>query len=210
MRTNRLALLSGIVFVVLIFVGIGFVGGDTPQSDDPALKIANYYHDHQGSQVAAIALVALSAVFLALFVVALKDYLSGPTGESGFWPTVALVGGTVTVAGLFVAIVIHASLVDGGHSKIGLPAMQALNTLDNLSFFAFATPLTIMMFGAAGSVLKAGAPLPKWLGWAALVLAILFFAGPAGFFAFLLTGIWIIVAGIVMYRRSAAAPAATA
>jgi hypothetical protein len=207
MKSPRFAPLTGIVFVVLLVLGIGVVGGDTPESDDPGLKIADFYHDHQGQQVAAIALVALSAIFLVFFVVALRDFLRGTSGSGGYWPTVALVGGTVAVAGLFVAIVIHAALVDGGHSKISVDAMQALNSLDNLSFFAFGTPFAIMMFGVAGSVLKAAAPLPKWLGWAALILGILYFAGPIGFLAFLLTGIWIIVAGVVMYRSSGAAPA---
>jgi uncharacterized membrane protein len=207
MRLPRFAPLTGIVFVVLLVLGIGVVGGNTPESDDSGPSIANYYHDHPAKQIWAIALVALAALFLALFVVALSDYLRGTSTDRGFWPTVALVGGTVAVAGTFMAIAIHAALVDGGHSKISPDAMQALNSLDNLSFFAFATPFTILMFGVAGSVLKAAAPLPRWLGWVALVLAILFFAGPVGFFAFLLTGIWIIVASIFMYQRSGAAPA---
>ncbi len=210
MKLPRFAPLTGIAFVVLLVIGFGPVGGETPGSDDSASKISAFYHDHQTKEVVAAVIVALAVIFLAMFVVALRDYLRGAGGEGDFWPTVALVGGVVSVAGFCLAITVHAALVDGGHNKLPGDAMIALNAVDNWDFFAFAFPLTIMLFGVAGSILKAGAELPKWLGWVALVIGILFFAGPVGFFAFLLTGIWIIVASVMMYRRSTAAPAAAA
>ncbi len=210
MKLPRFAPLTGIAFVVLLIIGFGAVGGDTPGSDDSASKISAFYHDHQTKEVAAGVIVALAVIFLAMFAVALRDYLKGAGGGGDFWPTVAMVGGIVSVGGFCLAIAVHAALIDGGHNKLPGDAMIALNAIDNWDFFAFAFPLTIMLFGVAGSVLKAGAPLPKWLGWLALVIGILFFAGPIGFIAFLLTGIWIIIASIVMYRRSAPAAAATA
>jgi hypothetical protein len=204
MKSPRFAPLTGIVFVVLLIIAFGVLSGDTPMSDDGAPKIISFYNDHQGREIAAGFVVALATVFLALFVVALREYLRGGDGGGGFWPTVVLVGGAASVAGFFLAITIHAALIDGADQHISPDAMVALNSIDNWNFFAFAAPLAIMMFGVAGSVLKGGAPLPKWLGWAALVLFILYFAGPFGFFGFLLTGIWIIVASIVMYQRSGA------
>ena len=53
-----------------------------------------------------------------------------------------------------------------------------------------------MLFGAGGAVLN-GAALPKWMAWVGIVLGILFFT-PVGFFGFGLTGIWIIIAGVMM------------
>jgi len=203
MKSPRFAPLTGIVFVVLLIVGFGVLSGDTPSSDDGAPKIISFYNDHQGKEIAAGAVVALAVVFLALFVVALRDYLKGD-GGGGYWPTVALVGGAVSVAGFFAALGVHAALIDGADQHISPDAMVALNALDNWDFFGFVAPLAIMMFGVAGSILKGGAALPKWLGWVALVIGILYFAGPFGWFAFLLTGIWIITASIMMYRRSGA------
>jgi hypothetical protein len=206
MRLPRFAPLTGIAFVVLLVIGFGPVGGSTPGSDDTGAKVATYYHTHQSKQITAIILVLLAVLFFAFFVVALRDYLRD-SGGGNFWPTVAMVGGIVSIAGFFLALVIHAALLQGAHDKISLTAMQALNELDNLDFFAFATPLAILMFGIGGSIVKAGAQLPKWLGWGALVLGILYFAGPVGFLAFLLTGVWIIVASVLMYQRNAAATA---
>jgi hypothetical protein len=203
----RFAPLSGIVFVVGLIIGFAVLGGDTPDSDEPASNIVNYYNDHQGREIAAAIVVVVSIVFLALFAVALRDYLRGAGGEGSYWPTVALVGGAVAVAGFFTAVTIHAALIDGADQHIDPGAMVALNSLDNWDFFGFTFPLAIMLFGMAGAVLKGGAALPKWLGWVGLVLAILYFAGPFGFAAFLLTGIWIIIASILMYQRSGVATA---
>ncbi len=207
MKLPRFAPLTGIAFVVLLIVGFGPVGGNSPGSDDSASKISAFYHDHQTKEVVAAVIVALAVIFLAMFVVALRDYLRGDGAGGDFWPTVALVGGVVSVAGFCLAITVHAALVDGGHNQLPGDAMVALNAVDNWDFFAFAFPLTILLFGVAGATLKAGADLPKWLGWLALVIGILFFAGPVGFIAFLLTGIWIIIASVVMYRRAGAAAA---
>lgn len=207
MKLPRFAPLTGIAFVVLLIIGFGPVGGDTPGSDDSASKISVFYHDHQTKEVVAAVIVALAVIFFAMFIVALRDYLRGDGANGDFWPTVALVGGVVSVAGFCLAITVHAALVDGGHNKLPGDAMIALNAVDNWDFFAFAFPLTIMLFGVAGATLKGQADLPKWLGWLALVIGILFFAGPLGFIAFLLTGIWIIIASVVMYRRAGAATA---
>jgi hypothetical protein len=207
MKSPRFAPLTGAVFVVLLVIGFGPVGGNTPNADASASKIISFYNDNQTKEIAAIIVVALAALFLALFAVAIRDYLRD-TGDGDFWPTVALVGGAIGVAGLFVAGGMHFALIDGAnlsHNRTLSPdAMVALNALDNDNFLAFSVPLGILMFGAAGSVLKGGAALPKWLAWVGIVLGIGFFT-PVGFFSFGLTGIWIIVASILMYRRAPAA-----
>lgn len=205
MRYPRFAPLTGIVFVVLLVIGFIPVGGETPELDDSASKITSFYADHQGSQIAAVILVALAALFLALFAVTLREYLRGFDGGD-FWPTVALVGGAVAVTGLLVAAGMHFALIDGGDEKISPDAMVAINALDNDNFLAFAPPLGIMLLGVAGATLRAGAGLPKWMAWVALVLFVVYFT-PAGFAAFGLTGIWIIIASIMMFRRSSATTA---
>jgi hypothetical protein len=201
-----LAPLSGALFVILLIIGFIPLSGDTPDIDDPAQKITDFYADKQGQEIAAIVVVMLAALFLAIFAVSLRDYLRG--GETGgdFWPTLALVGGAVAVAGLLVAVGIHLALVDGGDKDISPDAMVALNAIDNDDFPAFSLPLGIMLLGAAGATLRDGANLPRWMAWVALALLVLYFT-PIGFAAFGLTGIWIIIASILMFQRSSAATA---
>src|SRR6266576_413995 len=138
MKLPRFAPLTGVAFVVLLVIGFGPVGGNTPGSDDSASKISAFYHGHQTKEVLAAVIVAIAVIFLAMFVVALRDYLRGAGGGGDFWPTVALVGGVVSVAGFCLAIVVHAALVDGAHNKLPGDAMVALNAMDNWDFFAFA------------------------------------------------------------------------
>src|SRR5215208_4306618 len=204
----RLAPLTGIVFVVLLFLAFVVVEGETPDIDDSAQTITSFYNDDQGKHIAAIVLVALSSLFLAVFTVSLREFLRAP-GGGDFWPNVVLVGGTACVAGLLVAVGVHLALVEGGDKNISPDAMVALNAIDADDFFAFATPLGIMMLGAGGATLRAGAVLPRWMGWAAIVLFVVFFT-PIGFAAFALSGIWIIMASVLMYQRGGAATPATA
>lgn len=205
MKSPRFAPLAGIVFVVLLILAFVVIEGETPDIDDSAQKITSFYHDDQGKHLAAVVLVALSTIFLTVFAVSLREFLRVP-GQSDFWPTVALVGGAVAVAGFLVAAGIHLALIDGGDKNISPDAMVALNAIDADDFFGFATPLGIMLLGAGGATLRAGAALPKWMGWAAIVLFVVFFT-PAGFAAFGLTGIWIIIASILVYQRSEASAA---
>jgi hypothetical protein len=210
MSSKRLAPLSGIVFVALIVIGFIPVGGETPDTNDSPAKITSFWQDHHDKEVVAALLVGLGAIFLALFVAALRARLRRADEGSSFSSNLILIGGTASVVGFLVAVGFHIALADGGDHNYSPEAMQALNVLDNDSFFAFSIPLAIMMFGAAGETIRAGGELPTWLGWVALVLGIAT-ATPVGFIAFALIGIWIIVASILLAQRAdTAAPAAPA
>jgi hypothetical protein len=49
--------------------------------------------------------------------------------------------------------------------------------------------------------------LPKWLGWAAVVIGVVAIT-PIGFFSFLGVGLWLLVAGILLALRAEPAAAA--
>jgi hypothetical protein len=206
MRSQRLAPLSGIAFVLLVVIGFGPVGGDTPETDDSPADIASFWANHHDKEFAAAILIVFGALFLAIFVASLRDRARGAGGAGELWSNVILIGGSVAVAGFLAAVVFHTALADGGNRHISGDAMLALTALDANSFFAFAIPIGIMMLGAAGATIRTGV-LPPWLGWAALVLGLVSFT-PVGFIAFGLTGIWIVIASILMSRSAAPAPAA--
>jgi hypothetical protein len=161
MRSQRLAPLSGIVFVVLVFLGFIVVGGNTPDVNDSPSEITSYWADHHDKQAVAALLVGLGAIFLALFVASLRDRLRGDGGAGGFSSNLILIGGTGAVVGFLAAVGFHIALADGGDHHFSADAMVALNALDNDSFFAFGIPLAIMMLGAAGATLRTGAALPR-------------------------------------------------
>jgi hypothetical protein len=206
MKSARLSPLSGIAFVVLLILGIVVVSGNTPEIDDPAAKIASYYGDHQAKETLAVILVALAALSLCVFSVSLRNFLREGAAEDSLWPTVALIGGVVAVAGVFFAGAIHLTLVEGGDKNISPEAMVAINAIDSESLLAFVVPLGIMLIGVAGSTLSGGGALPKWMGWVALVLGFVFFT-PVFWISMLLTLIWILVVSVVMSRRAEPAAA---
>jgi hypothetical protein len=197
MKLQRVAPLSGVLAVVLIVVGFGPVGGSTPGSNKSGAEVASFYSNHHSKQFAAAVVVAFGALFLAIFVASLWETLRA-AGGGELWATLALIGGTVAVGGFFVAVAVHWALADGGDHHFSAQSMRAINGIDANDFPAFALALGVMVLGAAGATLASGA-LPRWLGWAALVIGIISFT-PAGFLGFALIGIWIIVASIVIWR----------
>jgi hypothetical protein len=204
MRLQRLAPLSGIVFVVLVVVAFIPVGGSTPDSSDSAAKITSFYTDNHTKEFVAVILIALGTLFLALFIAALRDRLRTAGAET--WANLVLVAGAAAVAGFLFAATVHAALADGGDHHFSADAMVAINGLDSNSFFAFALPIGAMVLGAGGAALQTGV-LPRWLGWVAVALGILSFT-PIGFIAFGLSGIWIIVVSVMLSQSAEAAPSA--
>ena len=77
--------------------------------------------------------------------------------------------------------------------------MVALNGLDNDMLIAFVFALGLMLIGVAGATITTVA-LPKWLGWAALVIGILCFT-PVWWAGAALSLIWIIIVSIVLSQK---------
>ena len=202
-----LVALCGVVFVVLTVVGIVGLGGDTPNTDDPAEKIASFYNAHQDRQFAAAFLVAAATPLLAIFAVGLALALWPlQTGNRRIWP-ILLIGGALLSAGSFIlAAFVHFALADGA-DKLTIAALQGLNTLDVDSWMAFNSSLGVMMLGAGASLLVSTKGY-RIMGWIGLLLGIVLFVPFADFPALLLTGIWLIVASIMFYRRAPGAEVA--
>jgi hypothetical protein len=200
MELKRLLPLSGIVFVVLTVLAIVVLGGNTPDTDASASKVLSFYDTHTVREEVGVFVLAASAPFLVFFGVSLATALS-PTdaGRTPVWERV-LIGGTVLVAAAWlVTASIHFALTDGADQGISATALQALNVLDGNTWILFNSALGVMMLGAAGSLIPR-ARAYRWLGWAALILGLALFIPFADFFALLLTGVWIIVTSVMLFR----------
>ena len=68
-------------------------------------------------------------------------------------------------------------------------------------FLPFLAGIALFMFATGICVLRHGG-LPRWLGWAAIVIGVVSVT-PVGFIGFVLSFIWVPVAGIVLYMRGA-------
>jgi hypothetical protein len=184
---------------LLVVLAITAVAGSTPDPDARTDEIMSYYRAHLEANRIAALMVALAGTLLVLFAVRLREHLD--TGEPGTaaFATASLAGGVLGAAGLIGAGVVHFALADAADDGL-TSAAEALNALDGVTIIGAAVGLALLYFSAGVAVLRQ-ATLPRWLGWSAVVIGVLTFAGPLGFFGALLGLVWLVVTGVVLFRH---------
>lgn len=204
MNHRKLLPLSGIVFVAVLASAIVAVGGSTPDPDASAANVASFYEAHQGRQTAAALVLAAAVPFLVFFAVALAAALEPAEETAGrVWGRVLVAGSVLAGATAALNAAFHFALADAA-DNLSAGALQVLNVLDGDVWVAFNAGMGVMMLGAAGMLLSRPA-VRRWPAWTALALGIALFVPYADFFALLLTGLWIVVASIVLSRRTTGA-----
>jgi hypothetical protein len=200
---ERLAPLTGVVFVAIV-VAVFAIGGSTPGDHDTAHEVQTFYGKHHDKHMALAFILMLSIPFL-LFFVSILRYELRRAGGTGQLANGAFAGGVLAAAGFGILAFVHLALADAGDSVKTIGTTQVLNVLDNTDFIPMVAGVGVLVLGAGLSTVRHGG-LPRWLGWVAVVIGILAFT-PAGFFAFLASGIWIALASILLTQaRQSAAP----
>ena len=209
MDVKRFLPLGGVAAVAVVVLAVAVLGGNTPGNDASGAEVASYYDAHQAREFAAVFLLAASAPLLVIF---------GASLTAALWPSEAvrrpvwelvLLAGSALAAGAFVAAAFLTFALADVPTKLGADALQALNVLDNDVWVTFNSGLGVMMLGAGGSLL-ARTRLYRWLGWAALALGIALFIPFVDFVALLLSGVWILVTSVTLFRERAEARYAVA
>jgi len=201
---ERLAPLTGLVFVAIVVV-VFATGGSTPGDHDTAQQVQAFYGQHHDKHMTLAFIMAISIPFL-LFFVSILRYELRRAGGTGQLANAAFAGGVLAAAGFGILAFVHLALADAGGSVKTIGTTQALNVLDNNDFLPMAAGMGVLVLAAGLSTIRHGG-LPKWLGWAGVVIGAASFT-PAGFFAFLLSGIWVVIVSILLtLGRQSAAPA---
>lgn len=211
MRNDRewLVPLTGVLFIVLLIVGF-VVGGEPPEADDPVREIVEHYTDDKDSIMLGALIGGLAIVALIFFMGYLRTVLRAADGGRSMLPSLVLVGTTIVATGAAIDGTISIALAEAA-DDIDPAAVQALQALWDNDWLPFAVGSMVLLLSAGIAIVKTGA-LPRWLGWVAIVLAILE-ATPAGFFAFIGVAVWILIVSVMLAvraRRTPAAPAAPA
>jgi hypothetical protein len=126
-----------------------------------------------------------------------------------------LVSGALMGLGLVIFAGLNFTLTDLANSDhldgISPGTLQSLNALNSDFFFPAVIGTVVFLISAGLAILRSGA-LARWMGWVALVLGILAVVPFAGFFAFVLSGLWIVVAAVMLLQsgRTAAGEGAVA
>jgi hypothetical protein len=212
-RWEQVGAAAGIAFVVLQLVAQGFIqtGGPEPPFNAAAPEIVDFFTTRDRRLYGlGDYLSTLSLIPFVWFLGALWARLRRAESEPAWLSVVALASGLVTAA----------QLVTGGGWTLAMARIDAgldpeltrlLFDQGNLGFANIWVSLASMLL-ATGVVSIGTQALPRWLGWAALVIAAglviarAFWVGSSIVFApYAVFWLWMIVASIVMIRRAGAA-----
>jgi hypothetical protein len=202
MKKDWFVPLSGAIFVVLVIVGF-LIGDEPPDANDPVQEIVDFYVDNKDSIEVGAFLVSLGVVFLIFFA----NYLRSLFRETAASATI-LVGASIFAVGAALDTTILVATAESA-DDIEPTSVQTLQALWDNDFIPIAVGLAVFLLSLAISILRT-AVLPRWLGWVVLVLALLALT-PAGFFAFPLGGLLVLVLSVwltLRARRAAAQPPA--
>lgn len=197
MNWERWAPLTGVAFVVLAVVGV-LVGGEPPDVDSPVQEVIDHYVDNKSSVQAGAFLIALAALLLVFFGGYLRSVLSVAEGPGGILSALTLVGLAIVAIGIAIDTTILFALSEAAED-IEPAAVQSLQALWDNDWIPFIVGTQVFLISAGLSIVRHAA-LPKWLGWAALVLAVIGFT-PVGFVAFLAMGLWILIVSLILTFR---------
>jgi hypothetical protein len=212
---QRTAAVSGLLFFAVVVAS--FFTPDTPDADDLTAEIVNSIADDRTAHLVSVYLGGLASLLFLVFVGALWSRLRAAEGDRGPSILVAL-GGVGTAAIVLVANGVFLALIEAADEGREPAAVRALFELDEVVFLGFGWTSAAFYTGAALSSLATR--LPRWLGWVAALLAVVFVVGFLGVFSeddeggvlgvvffigFIVNVLWILAASIVMLRSSPAA-----
>lgn len=205
---SRWAPLTGVVFAVLLFVGV-MIGGNSPGSNASPQEVVTYYQSHHSGQQAGVFLIVYATVVGLFFAAALRSYLGARSGEDALG-TLGRVGMTVFAASGAAVMGVTFALTDVT-TKVSPETIQTLNVLQNDLFFGLLVGVGVFLV-ANGLVLvrSAAAVFPRWLGWAALLFGVAAFT-PIGWISLVFAlPLWSLIVGVLMFTRQGAPAAASA
>jgi uncharacterized protein DUF4386 len=200
-KTHWLVPLLGAVFVVLAVIAFILMGEPPSVDDNSADEIVDWYVDNHDEAIAGALLIGVGAVGFIFFA----NYLRMIFRETSASATI-LVGAAIFVVGGAIDSTLLLATAEAA-DDIDPTAVQALQAFWDNDFLPIAIGLSVFLFSLAVSLLRTSI-VPRWLGWVALVLAVLSIT-PVGFFAFPVTGLLILVLSImftVRERRASAPP----
>lgn len=189
--------LTGVLFVILTVVGF-LVGGETPDADAPTREVVEYWTDHDDVNMIGSVIEALAAVSLLFFAATLRK-ASSRWDDSSILPSVAYAGGIVAAAGIGVDAAIRFAAADVA-GDVDPAVLQTFSALWANFFFPMVVGLATLILATSIAGWRTRA-LPIWLAVIGILIFIAFFT-PAGFVAFLVGGVWIIVLSVLLWRRA--------
>jgi hypothetical protein len=195
---ERFAPLTGVLFFVIVIVGIVVMGDDGPDTKDTATKVVEYYEDNDSKVMISSALEALAAVVLVWFAASVRERIVRVEPGTGRLGAIAFAGGVIAAVGLAIDGAIQFATAESA-GEITPEATQALNALWSNFFFPMIVGVALLLLAAGLASIRHGA-LPKALGWIAIVLGVVAIT-PIGFVSAIGAVLWIGATGLILFLR---------
>jgi len=204
LKKDWLVPLTGLLFVVLLILSF-IVGGEPPGADDPVDEIVQHYVDNDTEIWISTGIGALAVLSLLFFGAYLRKLFSVAEGPRGWLSPLILTATAIMAVGAGIDMTIAVALAESAED-IDPVAVQALQALWDNDFVPIGLGILLLFASVGLSTVKYGV-LPKWLGWVAILLAVISVT-PIGFVAFMGGAIWLIVVSVLLAVRARRAPAA--
>jgi Domain of unknown function (DUF4386) len=207
----RIAGISGLLFLPLIMLGFGALVGFSPTIDADRAEIASYYADLSfGQTMVGEWLEMLAFAGLLVFAAGISWLLRGR--ESRWLAWLALAAAAALAASVLTGVApLLAAAYLGDHGGLTDDQFVLLNGVRQAAHWLYSLFAGVWMVASAATLLQARI-VPRWLGWAGLVVGlVLVFAVAAPLSGAvdtgqLLMGVWLLAAGGLLALRAPAAP----
>jgi hypothetical protein len=195
--------LAGVLYVILFVVGILLVSGGSPDGDASPTKVAEYWgkSSHRDKVHLGTFLIIIGVFFLIWFIGALREVVRSYSGD-GLLTTVVTIGGGAYAALTLAAFAVNDALKtmsDDTYRHQVFP--ELIHAADDVSYIlhSFGGVAAGAMIVATSLAVLQARKLPSWLCWLSVV------AGISGIISFvfipwIVIGVWLIVAGILVTR----------
>jgi hypothetical protein len=201
-KRRWMAPLLGLVFIVLVIVGFA-VGGEPPDLDEGAAEAAEFYLDNEDEVVIGSLIQGLAAVVFVFFGGVLRSRLREVEDPRGTLSAIVFGGTIIFATGLAIDATINIAAADAV-DDVDPVTIHTLASLWQNDWIPFAVGMLTFMIGTGLSIIRFGI-LPRWLGWIAILLAIIA-ATPIAGVGFIGTGVFIIVISVILARRERHGP----
>jgi hypothetical protein len=219
---DRYAWVAGILFVVALAAEAVVAFGVGVNQDESAAKIANALYVHRERLLVIAYLSVVYAAMFPIYLSRLYNLLRGDTARTRVLGSLVLAGGVLFVALHAVSDVGITGLVGAKLASFGSQHDPGVSY--TLYLMTFALESVGDVFGslfafAAGLLVIGSGVLPRWLGWVAILVGILFFLQGFGLggvivtfglvldgIGFVLLLIFVLVSSVIFLRRESAAP----
>lgn len=171
-------------------------------------KVSEEYGDPEGMQlmndyatrntIGAFA-GALFCVAMLWFVSALRQALRPVDGEESILPNALFAGGIAVAGSKAVSALVLLAAVDAADQN-DETAYQTLLYLGVNSWLPWVAASAVF-FLATGLAALRSARLPRWFAIVSVILGVLCVLGPAGILVFMVTPLWLVMAGGLLARR---------